>query len=103
MIPVRVSKNCREQLGSGSQRDSKGVEKGRGDARYIKPIHALLGGRIVRSLLCYCVRPRVHCCVLCDATRDLHAIHLVYRAPAKGRDQLKVFVLLSCPSYRAVR
>ena len=81
---LSVSKNCREQLGSDSQSDSRGVKKGRGDARYIKSIYALLCRCIVWSLLCYCVRARDHCCVVCDATRALHAIHLVYRAPAKA-------------------
>ena len=43
----------------------------RGDARYTKSIYALLSRSIVWSLLCYCVRDRNHCCVLCDVTRDL--------------------------------
>ena len=34
------------------------------------------------GLLCYCVRDRNHCCVLCDARNSRLAIHLVYRAPA---------------------
>ena len=42
-----------------------------GDARYTKSIYALLSRPIVWSLLCYCVRNRDHCCVLCDITRDL--------------------------------
>lgn len=37
---------------------------------------------IVRSLLCYYVRARDHCCVLCDIIQDF-AIHLVYGAPAR--------------------
>ena len=42
-----------------------------GDARYTKSIYALLSRSIVWSLLCYCVRDKDHCCVLCDVTRDL--------------------------------
>ena len=42
-----------------------------GDARYTKSIYALLSRSIVSSLLCYCVRNRDHCCVLCDVARDL--------------------------------
>ena len=42
-----------------------------GDARYIKSIYALSSRSIVWSLLCYCVRNRDHCCVLCDVARDL--------------------------------
>ena len=38
---------------------------------YTKSIYALLCRSIVRSLLCYCLRARDHCCVLCDVTRDL--------------------------------
>ena len=43
----------------------------RGDARYTKSMYALLSRSIVLSLLCYCVRNRDHCCVLCDVARDL--------------------------------
>ena len=42
-----------------------------GDARYTKSIYALLSRSILWSLLCYCVRNRDHCCVLCDIARDL--------------------------------
>ena len=38
---------------------------------YTKSIYALLCRSIVWSLLCYCLRARDHCCVLCDVTRDL--------------------------------
>ena len=38
---------------------------------YTKSIYALLSRSIVWSLLCYCVRDKDHCCVLCDVTRDL--------------------------------
>ena len=40
---------------------------------YTKSIYryALLCCSIVWSLLCYCLRARVHCCVLCDVTRHL--------------------------------
>ena len=34
-------------------------------------IYALSYRSIVWSLLCYCLRARDHCCVLCDVTRDL--------------------------------
>ena len=43
-----------------------------GDARYARSsIYSLSYRSIVWSLLCYCVRARDHCCVLCDVTRDL--------------------------------
>ena len=42
-----------------------------GDARCTKSIYALLSRSIVWSLLCYCLRNRDHCCVLCDVARDL--------------------------------
>ena len=42
-----------------------------GDAWFTKSIHALLSRSILWSLLCYCVRNRDHCCVLCDVARDL--------------------------------
>ena len=42
-----------------------------GDARYARPIYSLSYRSIVWSLLCYCLRARDHCCVLCDVTRDL--------------------------------
>ena len=42
-----------------------------GDARYTKSIYALLSRSIAWSLLCYCVRNRDCCCVLCDVARDL--------------------------------
>ena len=38
---------------------------------YTKSIYAQLYRCIVRSLLCYCVRDKDHCCVLCDVSRDL--------------------------------
>ena len=41
-----------------------------GDARYTKSIYVLLSRSIVWSLLCYCVRNREHCCVLCDVARN---------------------------------
>ena len=42
-----------------------------GDARYTKSIYALLCRYIVCCPLCYCLRARPHCCVLCDVLWDL--------------------------------
>ena len=39
-----------------------------GDAQYTKSIYTLLCCSSVWILLCYCVRARDHCCVLCDIT-----------------------------------
>ena len=36
---------------------------------------------IVCSLLCYCVRARDHCCVLCDATRGLLFVWYMVHQP----------------------
>ena len=56
-----------------------------GDARYTKSIYALLSCFIVWSLLCYCVRNRDHCCVLCDIAQDLllawYIVHQPYLYP----------------------
>ena len=53
-----------------------------GDAQYTKSTYALLSRSIVWSLLCYCVRDKDHCCVLCDVTRDLlfarYIVHIKY-------------------------
>ena len=62
-----------------------------GDARYTKSIYALLSRSFVWSLLCYCVRDRNHCCVLCDVTRDLlftwYIVHQPH-SPCKGLSHL---------------
>ena len=42
-----------------------------GDTRYTRSIYSLSYRSIVWSSLCYWVRARGHCCVLCDVTRDL--------------------------------
>ena len=57
-----------------------------GDARYTKSIYVLLSRSIVWSLLCYCVRNREHCCVLCDVARNFFfTVHRVMPNFALGK------------------
>ena len=74
-----------------------------GDARYTKSIYALLSRSIVWSLLCYCVRDRNHCCVLCDvAWADLLLTwYIVHQPILSKREASKFWVKISgrylCP------
>ena len=56
---------------SAVQDMTKKKSQNEGDAQYTKSIYALLSRPIVWSPLCYSVRNKDHCCVLCDVARDL--------------------------------
>ena len=43
------------------------------------------------SLLCYCVRAKDHCCVICDATRGLLFIWIGYTSPNSSSFILELY------------
>ena len=73
-----------------------------GDAWYTKSTYALLSRSIVWSLLCYCVRARDHCCVLCDITWDLlftwYMVHQPHREEYPSSEPHSLGSLLPIPT-----